>query len=524
MAATDVSLPASIAPEVERRCMAVVAWGTLLLCALIGFMPMRMEAYAHDALIQLEGAWRIHQGLRIHEGVHTPMGALYPYLLALGIHLAGPVPQAFLVPAILPAPFVVWLSWLIFRRRFGPKTTVLLCLFMVSILVGPTCLGDPENFGANWLRTTFGMQYNRTVWPFATLLATLCLIPPRVSMDVRGQAKEAVIAGLLLGLCFFGKVNYFVAGLVVAIFPLFRVKSRSLSIACGLGAFGAVVLIFVALNVPMAAYLDDLVQLGRAQSMLERIQQIGVLLAVNLEYVMTILVLRIVFRDRGRAWLPNAAILLVFFGIIVASANYQERMIPTMIIALFAMAEHVRRTPEISRDLRRVTGNVAAVFCAGWIGVAVIAFGPPYALFLQIRTGEWPGITGRAHSAFYRASIVPKGSAAEAVVKSTDQQARACDRLFGKDAVVYHMGWYNVMPVLRQAPSPRGLLWYHGGRTVTKDTLPPPERELAGVDGIVWPQVVEGEDTLIVEAYRQYVTQFFVPLDADDTASYWRRR
>ena len=524
MAEKDARLPALTAQEIERVSAFLYVLGCLFLASLAAFMPMRMSVYAHDALIQLEGAWRIHQGLRIHEGVHTPMGALYPYLLALGIQFVGPLPQAFLVPALLPLPLLAWLSWLVFRPRFGPKTTVLVSLLMVAILVGPTCLGDPVDFLNNWTRTTFGMQYNRTIWPFASLLAILALVPPRLPREKRERRIEALIAGLLLAICFFGKVNYFVGGVLVIGVGWWRTRHQLGTASLGLISFVAVVLVFVALNVPMRAYLSDLIVLGRAQSAADRAKQVFVLIGVNLEYVLTVAALWFANRKSPDRWLMNMSVLLVVFGVLVASANYQERMIPTMLLALFVLAEHVRRQPQPHRILRRISGNLAAVFGAGWIATTIASFVPAYALLPQLTGSGWPGITTYAHSGFYRSAIVPAGSDAQPVVESTDRQARACDRLFGKSAVVYHMGWYNVMPVLREAPSPRGLLWYHGGRTVTRETLPPPDRELAGVDGIVWPRIVDREDTLIVEAYRSYVTQYFVPLDADDTASYWRRR
>ena len=104
----------------------MVGWvvgGTAVLFLLLALMPLRLSAYAHDAMIQLEGSWRMEQGLRIHDGVHTPMGALYPLLLQFGIKLFGPLPRAFLVPALLPLPLLAWGGWRVFRPRFSARTT-----------------------------------------------------------------------------------------------------------------------------------------------------------------------------------------------------------------------------------------------------------------------------------------------------------------------------------------------------------------------------------------------------------------
>lgn len=519
--------PTAAAPEGVvnlRRSVGWVVWGSLTFFLLLAFMPPRMAAYAHDALIQLEGAWRLEQGMRIHDGMHTPMGALYPLLLQLGVKIFGPMPRAFLVPGLLPLPFVAWGGWTIFRVRFGPRTAALLTLFLVAILVGPTCLGDPELFHENWLRTTFGMQYNRVFWPFATLLAAVCLVTRRIEPTAREVRGDAIWAGVLLGLCFFGKVNFFIAGLpVVATAAWLNRADRRWSMYAA-GGFAAVTLVFVAFGVPIFAYLGDLSVLSRAQSLQDRAQQILVLIMVNLAYVVGIGAVLLGLRGQGRTWLPIAGMVMGGYGILITSANYQEHVIPPLVVALFVLAEHTRRHESTGRELRRMTEAASVSVTLWWIGSTLFSFLPPYWSLPAVWRGERTGVTANAYSAFLRATIVPEGSAPEPVVKLMDKQARTSDRLFGRKARVFRVGWYNVLPVLRQSPSPSGLLWYHDGRTVTQKTLPPPQGELKGVDGIIWPTELEETDQLIAKEYKLYISQFFVPLDTDDTATYWRRR
>jgi hypothetical protein len=524
MAAVDMSVPAVSEADTARRAARWVIAGSALGFVLLAFMPMRLAAYAHDALIQLEGAWRLEQGMRIHDGVHTPMGALYPLLLQLGIKVFGPMPRAFLVPALLPLPFVAWGGWTILRTRFSPRTAALLTLFLVAVLLGPTCLGDPEQFGENWLRTTFGMQYNRVFWPFATLLAAICLIPRRNAPTPRESRLEGVLAGILLALCFFGKVNFFVAGVPVVLVAAWLNRADRRWLAYVAGGFVAVTAVFVALGVPLLAYLGDIGALSRAQSLKDRASQVAYLSFVNLEYVVAIVAAVFALREKGRAWLPFAALIMLGYGIVITSANYQEHVIPPLVLALFALAEYTRRDESGGRDLRKIAGTVSSAIAAGWIGFTLLSFLPPYASLPAVLRGRPQGVTAEAYSPFLRASIVGDGSASAPVVQVMDKEAEACDRLFGKKARVFRMGWYNVLPVLRQAPSPSGLLWYHDGRTVTRKTLPPPERELKGVDGIVWPVELEATDQLIVNEYGPYISQYFVPLDSDEFATYWRRR
>lgn len=511
--------------DVVRRSILWVVGGSVLAFLLLAFMPPRLAAYVHDALIQLEGAWRLEQGMRIHDGMHTPMGALYPLLLQLGIKLFGPMPRAFLVPALLPLPFVAWGGWRIFSTRFGPRTAALLTLFLVAVLVGPTCLGDPELFHENWLRTTFGMQYNRVFWPFATLLAAVCLVPRRVEPTARESRGDAIWAGVLLALCFFGKVNFFIAGLPVVAIAAWLNRADRRWLAYAAGGFAAVTLVFVAFGVPLLAYLGDLSVLSRAQSLQDRAQQIVILMMVNLAYVIGIAIFFMALRGQGPRWLPLAAVVMGGYGILITSANYQEHLIPPLVVALFVLAEHTRRDEfGQGRELRRMTEAASVAVTLWWIGVTLFSFFPPYWDLPAYLRREPLGVTANASSPFLRASIIPEGSPPDPIVRVMDKQARNATRLFGKNARVFRVGWYNVIPVLRQAPSPSGLLWYHDGRTVTRKTLPPPQRELKNVDGIIWPVQLEETDQLIAREYARYISQFFVPLDTDDTATYWRRR
>lgn len=525
MAVADIRTPAiSARLQALGEARLAVIGGTVVGFLLLLCMPARLSAYPHDALIQLEGAWRLAQGQQIHANMHTPMGALYPLLLELGVRLFGPLPRAFLVPVLLPLPVLVWASWRVFSVRFSPWASAALCLMIVSILVGPTCLGDPVAFGQNWLRTTFGMQYNRLFWPFATLLAAVCLMPRRVSPSAHQVREDGIFAGVMLGFCFFGKVNFFIAGAPLVAVAFWRCSDRVSWLKGFALSLAAVFAGFWVLNVPIADYLADLRLLTKAQSPVDRLRQIGILAAVNIESVIGIVAVVGALRDRRRTWLPVVAVILLVYGIFVTSANYQERAIPTMVLAIFVLREHFHRLDTVGSDTRRMADKIAYASAGGWIAWTLLSFCAPYGMAVDAMLGRPSVAIPNLYSPYYRASLIPVGSAAEAIVLQTDKQAKKCDELFGKKAIVFRVGWYDVLPVLRQAPSPSGLLWYHNGRTVTRETLPPALRELKGVDGVVWPREPDENDQMLVEEYGPIIQKYFVPLAADDTATYWRRR
>src|SRR4051812_19079361 len=85
---------------------------TLILMLLTAFMPLRVVRYPNDGLTTLEGAWRMHQGMRIYRDWHAPLGPLYFLMLQGAMTVTGLSHRAFALTAGLFLPVIVAASWL----------------------------------------------------------------------------------------------------------------------------------------------------------------------------------------------------------------------------------------------------------------------------------------------------------------------------------------------------------------------------------------------------------------------------
>src|SRR6201996_2368558 len=78
----------------------VAAW------ALMSPPTLFSRTMTQDLLFNLAGAWQVHLGQVAHVDFHDPSGRLSFLLTALGFHLLGPSPPAFLVNVATAPP--VW--------------------------------------------------------------------------------------------------------------------------------------------------------------------------------------------------------------------------------------------------------------------------------------------------------------------------------------------------------------------------------------------------------------------------------
>ncbi|HEX9327113.1 MAG TPA: hypothetical protein VF915_11380, partial [Reyranella sp.] len=166
---------------------------------------MLSKVMTQDLLFNLSGAWHVYSGHLPHVDFHDATGRLSFLLTALGFHLLGPVPFAFLVNVAIMSTALFAAAFLAAMRRLPLLPAAIFVVFASLLALMPANVGDrPEQY-------TFAMSYNRYGWSAYSILALILFVPPREERD-RTWIDIAVAGGLLAAM-FYLKITYFAAGL-----------------------------------------------------------------------------------------------------------------------------------------------------------------------------------------------------------------------------------------------------------------------------------------------------------------------
>ena len=165
-----------------------------------------------DLLFNLAGAWQVYLGQVAHVDFHEPSGQLSFLLTALGFHLLGPDPLAFLVNVGVMTAVLFAAAFASALRRLPLLPAVVFIVFASLLALVPANVGDPPN------QYTFAMSYNRYGWSAFGILALILFVPPQPGR--RPVGLDLGVAGGLLALMFYLKITYFAAGLAMVGFAM----------------------------------------------------------------------------------------------------------------------------------------------------------------------------------------------------------------------------------------------------------------------------------------------------------------
>lgn len=180
--------------------------------ALMSPATLFSKSMTQDLLFNLDGAWRVYLGQVPHVDFHDPSGRLSFLLTALGFHLLGPSPSAFLVNVAVMTTVLFAAAFVTAIRRLPMLPAVLFIIFTGLLALVPANIGDrPDQY-------TFAMSYNRYGWAAYSILALLLFIPPQPSP--RRPGIDLAVAGVLLALMFYLKITYFAVGLATVGFAV----------------------------------------------------------------------------------------------------------------------------------------------------------------------------------------------------------------------------------------------------------------------------------------------------------------
>lgn len=183
----------------------VAAW------ALMSPSYMLSTAMTWDFLFNLSGAWHLYSGQTAHIDFHEPVGQLNFILTAIGFHLLGPGPFAFLVNVAIVVSVLFAVSTLAAWRRLPLLPAAAFVIFVCLLALMPANVGDKQ------FEYTFAMSYNRYCWSAFSVLALIMFIPPQRR---GGDWIDMALAALLLVAMFYLKITYFAAGLATVAFAI----------------------------------------------------------------------------------------------------------------------------------------------------------------------------------------------------------------------------------------------------------------------------------------------------------------
>jgi hypothetical protein len=312
---------------------------------------MLSKAMTQDLLFNLSGAWHLYSGHVAHVDFHDASGQLSFLLTALGFHLVGPVPFAFLVNVAIMSAALFAAAFLAAMRRLPLLPAAIFVVFASLLALMPANVGDrPEQY-------TFAMSYNRYGWSAYSILALILFVPPRGERDREdGAWIDIAVAGGLLAAMFYLKITYFGAGLATLGFAvLFHPHiARYWRAWLVVGAL----LVINALAPHNRPYLADILAWATSgavrkaatlhfNNFVAAIDQYGPCLA-------TIAVgAWLWWSGRATFRLPLTLLFLLVMSLLLLSQNSQAAGMPSAIVVLFVLYDQLRTAfPSLSnRDL-----------------------------------------------------------------------------------------------------------------------------------------------------------------------------
>jgi hypothetical protein len=258
----------------KRPSATALAWlvGTVSSVAGIGVFSLWLGPAAINApwddFVLLNGAYRIYEGQTQGVSFSNPIGPLVYGLAAIGMHLQhGPSLAAVTDGQLIFLAIASSLAWIVAIRRLPALYAAAFTVFVAVLSISVRPLGySPWN-------TTYAMLYNRDAWLLYSSLLLLVLLPRVGSVTTRTRLMDGFLIGLILGLIFYDKITFFLAGAAaVALGLALQVVPRSLRAAAGAltGLALVAVLAEAVFRVNTIAYVGDLTAAAKVQIAAQR--------------------------------------------------------------------------------------------------------------------------------------------------------------------------------------------------------------------------------------------------------------
>jgi hypothetical protein len=303
-----------------------------------------------DVLTLLNGSYRIYEGQAPSTDFSNPIGPFVYGLSAIGMHLQHtPSVEAVTYGQVLFLVVASTLAWLIAWRRLPAVYAAAFTVFIAFLCISVRPLGYSP-----WT-TTYAMLYNRDGWLLYAPLLLLALQKRRDTDGNRPAIADGFILGLLLGLLFYDKVTFFLAGVVaialgLALTTLPRNWRLLISVPVGFCLIGSAMRI--AFDVHTFAYIGDFLRAARVQVAGQRAGMLA----------NTIL------------WVgPIALISALVVGVVLVSAHRQNRPLRPALTLAVAVAYVLGSCVVISAGDATEKGDLPALVVMPLLIVAFLA-------------------------------------------------------------------------------------------------------------------------------------------------------
>ncbi|MDR2983768.1 MAG: hypothetical protein LBV34_02910 [Nocardiopsaceae bacterium] len=216
-----------------------------------------------DVFTLLNGAYRIYEGQAPGTDFANPIGPLVYGLGAIGMHLQHAASlHAITYGQVLFLVVASTLAWLVAWRRLPPLYAAAFTIFIAFLCISVRPLGYSP-----WT-TTYAMLYNRDGWLLYAPLLLLALQKRKDTAGNRAATADGFMLGLLLGLLFYDKVTFFLAGMGAVVLGLilttlprnWRLPTSGLVGFCVVGA-----VMRLAFGVSALGYVSDFLAAARVQ-------------------------------------------------------------------------------------------------------------------------------------------------------------------------------------------------------------------------------------------------------------------
>lgn len=510
----------------------------LMLAAALYFMCLAVTGtvpinrYGNDALVLLDGGWRLLNGQIPYRDFYLALGPLEFMVTAFGMFFTHDSPQGIAIGTAAFGMIVGLWGWLLARRCMPTVPALIVTVWLIVTATSPTPLGHP------WSVISCGMIYNRQGYALLGLVLVECAFASECSRFWGG-----VSSGVALVLLAFLKLNFFGAALLLLLVtvPVRRDEmQRSWGILAGTACTVTAFILY--LRFAVFAFLSDMAFAIHARASTLKIGGMIADLAGNAEIVaLAVIAMAVTIMASGaRPWQRHGARLILLGCIVIATASMLKEtnafdtgfQLVTLWIAILVgqLAAAYPRANEKTAIVAVVALGLATIaadflLSAGSV-VTLMRYNSP-----SVRsTGASLAANGMERLKFYDPEVPDAASSIDSsrfYVVCVNDGLALLRRSSAPDESVLTLGFHNPFSyLLRRKPALGGSPFLLLGNSMAETHLLDTDRVFGNASLIMvphYPSSHQKSDTALDKAYHAYLFQHFAFVASSQYWSLYRR-